>query len=251
MRPVVKHTMSYDRHQEVVHVVRVRMEVECLAGGQPDQGRKAWRRAGMALPEYRAMDEQKLIAAARRGDVEAFNELVLIHQGVMYNVAYRLLGDGEAAADATQEAVISAFKALRGFRGRSLKGWLLQIVISRCWDEMGSHRCYPTHHIYDDPLEADRPPVPAANATPPEEHADRRRLAQVLQQAILSLPPQQRVVVVLSDVQGLSYQEIADALHTSRGTVESRLSQARARLGDALQALLSSSQNSSWILASR
>lgn len=182
------------------------------------------------------MDEQKLIEAARRGDMHAFNELVLIHQSMLYNVAYRLLGDSDAASDATQDAVISAFKAIHGFRGGSLKGWLLRIVTNRCYDELRSRRCHPTSHIDDNPLEADRLPFFVADAESLEDQVDRRRLSQLLRRAILRLPPHQRVVVVLSDLQGLSYQEIADVLHISRGTVKSRLSRARASLRDILQA---------------
>ena len=82
------------------------------------------------------MDEKVLIEAARQGDVASFNRLVLSYQSMVYNLAYRILGDGDAAADATQDAFISAFRGIGKFRGGSFKSWLMRIVTNACYDQL-------------------------------------------------------------------------------------------------------------------
>ncbi len=182
------------------------------------------------------MDEQALIHAARQGSVPAFNQLVLSYQGLAYNVAYRVLGSEDAANDATQDAFVSAFKAMRTFRGGSFKAWLLRIVTNKCYDQLRAKRRRPTTRIDDTEIEADYLGYLTDPGESPDEYVERQALAQVLQRAILALPAHQRTIVVLSDVQGLNYQEIADVLDVSLGTVKSRLSRARASLRDSLQA---------------
>jgi RNA polymerase sigma-70 factor (ECF subfamily) len=180
------------------------------------------------------MDEEALIASARRGDARAFNQLVLLHQGMAYNVAYRILGDPDAAADATQDAFLSAFKAMRQFRGGSFKAWVLRIVTNACYDQLRSKRRRPADSLDDMPVEDDRLEFLRDPAEQPDEYVERRQLNQTIQGGILRLPPEQRMVLVLSDVQGLNYQEIAEATGLSLGTVKSRLSRGRARLRDYL-----------------
>ncbi|HSJ59243.1 MAG TPA: RNA polymerase sigma factor [Anaerolineae bacterium] len=188
----------------------------------------------MAGRNVRAIDEQALVAAARRGDVTTFNELLRIHQDLMFNVAYLLLDDREAAGDAVQAAAVSAFKAVRHFRGDSSRSWLLRIVTHRCYDELRARRRRSTHPAEPRP-EANRlPTLPCARELP-AQHPGRGHQVQLVERAVLTLQPQQRVILILSDVHGLSYQEIAAALQMSRDTVQSRLSQARMQLRDTLQ----------------
>jgi len=178
------------------------------------------------------MDERALIAAARQGDTHAFNQLVLSYQSMVYNLAYRILGDPEAAADASQETFLSAFRAIRRFRGGSFKVWLLRIATNACYDQLRLKQRRPTS-----PLNAlsERSASLIESAEGPEEHALRRELSEVIQRGIQTLPPDQRVTLVLSDVQGMSYKEIAAITKTSLGTVKSRLSRARAKLRDFLE----------------
>ena len=89
------------------------------------------------------MDELALIYAAKQGDLEAFNRLVLAYQDILYNQAYRVLGEQAAADDATQEAFISAYKNLNSYRGGSFRGWLLRIVTNACYDELRGRECRP------------------------------------------------------------------------------------------------------------
>jgi RNA polymerase sigma-70 factor (ECF subfamily) len=182
------------------------------------------------------MDEPTLITAARRGDVRAFNRLVLSYQSLAYNVAFRILGDPDAAADATQEAFLSAFKALRDYRGGSFKAWLLRIVTNACYDHLRFKQRRPStplEELLDEEADGE-PSFFVDQAEGPENHALRRELGEVIQQAILTLPPDQRTTLVLSDIQGLSYDEIAEVTQANLGTVKSRLSRARARLRDHL-----------------
>jgi RNA polymerase sigma-70 factor (ECF subfamily) len=180
------------------------------------------------------MDEVALIASAQGGDVRAFNQLVLLYQSMAYNLAYRILSDSDAAADATQDAFVSAFKAMRKFRGGSFKAWILRIVTNACYDQLRVKQRRPTDSLDDLPVEQDHVAHLRDSAEQPDEYLERQQLGQVIQAGILSLPPDQRVIVVLSDVQGLSYQEIAEVVDLSLGTVKSRLSRARAKLRDYL-----------------
>lgn len=181
------------------------------------------------------MAEGDLVRAAQRGDLDAFNELVLTYQHRLYNLAYRILGDPAAAADATQEALISAYRKLHAFRGGSFLSWLLRIVANRCYDELRRRKRRPTvsWEAFGETDEAN--PALINGGASPEERAERAELSRVLQKGILSLPPDQRVVLVLSDVEGMSYAEIAEAVGIPVGTVKSRLARARARLRDFLQ----------------
>jgi len=182
-----------------------------------------------------AMDEQALVAAARRGDTQAFNKLILTYQTLVYNVAYRMLHDQDAAADATQEAFISAFHAMHNFRGGSFKSWLLRIVTNACYDQLRVVQRRPTSSLEDMLVDPDHSVMLTDVGELPEDYAMRQDLGRAIQQGLDGLPPDQRATVILSDIQGLSYEEIAQATGVSLGTVKSRLSRGRARLRDYLQ----------------
>ena len=181
------------------------------------------------------MDEQVLIAAARRGDAQAFNKLIVTYQTIVYNVAYRILHDADGAADATQEAFLSAFRALGSFRGGSFKAWLLRIVTNACYDQLRAAQRRPTSSLDDLPVDPDHSAMLLDEAESPEEYALRQDLGRAIQAGLDELPPDQRTTLILSDIQGLSYEEIAQATSVSLGTVKSRLSRGRARLRDYLR----------------
>ncbi|MDW8327737.1 MAG: sigma-70 family RNA polymerase sigma factor [Anaerolineales bacterium] len=186
------------------------------------------------------MDEPALIRAAQRGDLDAFNRLVLEYQSLAYNVAYRVLGEEPAAADATQEAFFSAYKHLDSYRGGSFRGWLLRIVTNACYDELRRRKRRPSVSLEDmlttpDGAESESEAVLASSDELPEERVQRRELAAYIQDCLDRLPEEMRMVVVLCDVQGLDYAEIAAVRNIALGTVKSRLSRARARLRDCLQ----------------
>ncbi len=182
------------------------------------------------------MDEVQAIQAAQEGDLPAFNRLVMAYQGMAYNVAYRIVGDADAAADACQEAFISAFQAIKKFRGGSFKSWILRIVTNACYDHLRYRGRRPADSLEEVAENPQHAPKLVSNHEHPEEYALRQELNEVIQLGIETLPADQRVALVLSDVQGFSYQEIADITGVSLGTVKSRLSRARARLRDYLVA---------------
>jgi RNA polymerase sigma-70 factor (ECF subfamily) len=182
------------------------------------------------------MDEKALIASAQKGDLRAFNQLVLHYQGMVYNLAYRILGESDAAADATQDAFLSAYRGIAKFRGGSFKSWLLRIVTNACYDQLRRKQRRPTSSLDDLPVEADHSAYLRDPAERPDQYTERQELHRVIQAGIATLPDEQRVVLVLSDVQGLSYQEISQVAGMSLGTVKSRLSRGRAKLRDHLQA---------------
>ena len=186
------------------------------------------------------MDEPALIQSAQRGDIDAFNSLVLVYQSQVYNVAYRILGEQPAAADATQEAFISAYKSIGRYRGGSFKSWLLRTVTNACYDALRYSKRRPATSLDalgDDPDAEDSAGYEefiAADQESPAEAAERSELRRAIAAGVRQLPPDQRITFVLSDVQGMTYEEIADAMQASLGTVKSRLSRARARLRDYL-----------------
>ena len=185
------------------------------------------------------MDEASLIASAQRGNLDAFNELVLAYQDRVYNLAYRIMGDPASAADAVQEAFISACQHIDGFRGQypsSFKSWLMRIVSNACYDELRRRKRHPIISFEDFEVAEEANPALISGRERPEEHAEREEMARVIQDGIQTLPPDQRVTLVLSDVQGFSYQEIAKATDVPLGTVKSRLARARAKLRDYLRA---------------
>ena len=164
------------------------------------------------------MDEASLIAAAQQGRVDAFNDLVLAYQQQVYNLACRILGDPASAADATQEAFISAFQSLARFRGGSFKSYLMRIVTNGCYDELRRRKRRPTTSLEDfGEMDEEANPALINGHERPEEYAERQEMAHVIQVGIEMLPPDQRIALVLSDVQGLSYQEIAEATDLSLG----------------------------------
>jgi RNA polymerase sigma factor (sigma-70 family) len=179
------------------------------------------------------MDEDELIARAVAGDGEAFNELVRRYQGMAYNVAYRILGNAQDAADATQEAFLSAYRAVGRFRRGSFKSWLMRIVTNACYDCLRRVRRYPATSL-DSGEDADWHECLADPGESPEAMAERQDLSRQVQRALAALPPRQRVVVVLSDIQGLGYAEIAQILRVPVGTVRSRLSRGRCALRERL-----------------
>jgi len=179
--------------------------------------------------------DETLIQAAGRGDLEAFNSLVLRYQDRVYNLAYRILGDQAGAEDATQDAFILAYRHIRTFHTGSFYAWLYRIVTNVCYDALRYHKRRPAASLTglghdDDDAEFDIP----AHDDGPETIVQRHELAAVLQWHIAALPIDQRMVLVLSDVQGLSDKEIADITHSNIGTVKSRLSRARAKLRQSL-----------------
>jgi RNA polymerase sigma-70 factor, ECF subfamily len=185
------------------------------------------------------MDEPALIRNAQHGDLDAFNTLVLSYQAIVYNTALRILGDDAMAADASQEAFLSAFRALGAYRGGSFRAWLLRTVTNACYDELRRKRRHPTTPLEPENEageELDSPHWLTDPGGSPEENLDQAELEHAIQHCLESLPTDFRAVVVLADIQGLDYSEVASAVKKPLGTIKSRLARARLRLRECLQA---------------
>lgn len=184
------------------------------------------------------MDEQALIFDAQNGSLDAFNTLILHYQDSVFNTALRILGDNDAAADAAQDAFISAFKSIKSFRGGSFKAWLMRTVTNACYDELRRRKRRPTTPLEpdtDDGEEMDSPRWLADPNMTPDQVAEADELEHAIQHCLDNLPVDFKTVVVMADIQGMDYLEVASAVHVPLGTVKSRLARARLRLQECLQ----------------
>jgi RNA polymerase sigma-70 factor (ECF subfamily) len=179
-------------------------------------------------------DDPAFIARLRQGDARAFEELVRAHQHRVYGVALRMLGSAAEAEEAAQEAFLRAHGALPQFRGDArLATWLYAIVSRLCLTRLASSERRAVRQGEEGLLRL-RHPGPG-----PESAAEQGELDAALHRAIAELPDDRRMVVVLRDLQGLSYEEVAQALGLELGTVRSRLHRARMDLKGKLERFLS------------
>jgi len=185
------------------------------------------------------MNEESLISDAKQGDLQAFNRLVLAYQDQVFNVAYRILSDANAAEDAAQNTFLTAFRKLHTFRGGSFKSWILTIVTHTCYDELRLLKRRPTTPLepvmQETDEEFDSPAWLASDDPSPEENSVQNELEQAIQHCLDELPDDFRAVVVLVDVEGLDYQSVSEVAHKPIGTVKSRLARARLKMRDCLQ----------------
>lgn len=181
--------------------------------------------------------ERTLIARGQEGDRAAFNALVEKYQSAAYALALRMLGDPDTAADVTQEAFFSAYRALATFHGSSFRAWLLRIVSNGCYDVFRARGRQPVTSLeamleHDDSSSSDSrlPSTMVDRSWNPEETAIRGETISTIEAALLLLPSEQRLAVVLCDIQGMAYEEVARIMETPLGTVKSRIARARAQL---------------------
>ena len=185
--------------------------------------------------------ELNLIARSKAGDVQAFNLLVERYEQSVYAVCFRMLGDTDAA-DATQETFLSAFRGIQGYRGGSFIAWLLRIVRNECFDQLRARKRRPHVSLTgvangtdagDQRVVTREVPDPGEA---PDTHVLRAELMGEIQRRLAELPADQRLAIILSDIEGYNHEEIVAATGWRPGTLKSRLSRGRARLRDALRA---------------
>lgn len=184
------------------------------------------------------MDETALIASAQRGELDAFNTLILHYQDAVFNTAVRILGDDDMAQDASQEAFISAFQSIKSFRGGSFKAWILRTVTNACLDELRRQKRRPTTPLEpetSDGDEIDSPKWLADKSMTPAQKAEADELEHAIQHCLDALPSEFRTAVVLADLQGMDYAEVATASKVPIGTIKSRIARARLRLRECLR----------------
>jgi RNA polymerase sigma-70 factor, ECF subfamily len=187
-------------------------------------------------PVDETAEDERLIAAAQQGDLDAFNRIVDRHQRAVFNVCLRLLRDVALAEDATQDTFLRAWAAVDRFHGGAVRPWLLRIATNRAYDLLRVRARRPTDSL-DLELEevAPRWTSQAAPAESPDAFAVRTELSLALDQALATLPDDQRLAIILTDVHGYGYDEAAAITGVALGTVKSRVSRGRARLREELQ----------------
>lgn len=174
--------------------------------------------------------EAACVARARAGDLDAFNQLVDLHQRSVFALCVRMIGDAAAAEDAAQDAFISAYRNIASFRGENFRAWLMRITANACTDELRRRRRRPSVSLeapapgHDEPLD-----FPDA-AAGPEALALSAEAQTRVQEALARLPADQRLAVVLCDIEGYAYEEIAEVMRVSLGTVKSRIARGREKL---------------------
>ena len=205
---------------------------------------EAMRQAFVRLWMEGPMDEQALIRRCQAGEMAAFEELLGQYEGLVYNLVHRYFGNAAEAADVAQEALVKIFRRVIEFKGRSsFKTWVYRVVTNVCLDSL--RRCRKTVLSLDE-LEQDgrsRACVPTM-APGPESLLEQAELRTLLQEIIRTLSSDHRIVLILRDVEGLAYEEIAAILGCSLGTVKSRLARAREALR---RAFLTSPQTAGWM----
>lgn len=180
-------------------------------------------------------EDESILAACRRGEISAFEQLVLRHQKAMYNVAYRISGNEADAAEIVQEAFLSAWRKIKEFRGDSkLSTWLISITVNQARTRWQQNRQKSSRET---PLEIGdddgRPPLqPASSEASPLELLEREQLGKILERCIKALDEAFREVMVLRDIREMAYDEVSAALGIREGTVKSRLFRAREAVRD-------------------
>ncbi len=178
----------------------------------------------------RTTDEQ-LVSLSRDGSLDAFNSLVERYQSAVYTLCLRLLGNAEAAEDATQETFLSAYRALHSFAGSNLRSWLLRIAANESKDELRRRKRKDVAGSLNEIFDAMDAPIEIPGGDPSGEVVvEQRELAAALQAALLSIPFDQRRAVLLCDYYGFHYEEVAAMTNSSIGTVKSRIHRGRERL---------------------
>jgi RNA polymerase sigma-70 factor, ECF subfamily len=184
-----------------------------------------------------AESESALVVKAQNGDLEAFNELVLRYQQLVYNVTLSILGDPDAAEDATQQTFVLAFQHIGAFRGGSFRCWLLRTATHTCCDYLRAikrRRTVPLFPHDDNGNEIECPLWIADPHPSPEAKLELDEMAQAIYRRLDELPRSYRSVITLIDLNGIDYDEAAHALNIPLGTVKSRLARARLQIRDGL-----------------
>jgi RNA polymerase sigma-70 factor (ECF subfamily) len=200
------------------------------SGTDPDSDRGAAARRPADEPGQGI--DVALVEQALRGELDAFNELVLRHQDHLFALVYRLVPDRDQAADAVQEAFFSAYRNLASFRGGSVRSWLGKIAVNAAMDIQRSRRRRPSNPYPE--LEDESWQPPADETEEPETRTLTVERSRALAAALKALPFEQRNCIVLFDVNGYDYSEIAAIMGVEVGTVKSRIHRGRLTLRTAL-----------------
>lgn len=184
--------------------------------------------------------DEELVSRSRAGDRHAFGELVLRHQDRIFRLCLRMLSDKQRAEELTQEAFISAWRGLPGFRAETpFAGWVTRIAVNRC----KNHRLYRTRRAFgrhesieNSALDDDKPTLQLVHGGPdPDASTHQHQAGSLVTEALAGIDPSLRAIILLRDMEDLDYEEISSILEIPRGTVKSRLHRARTALAKVLR----------------
>ena len=179
------------------------------------------------------LQEKDLIRKAKQGDMLAFEELILKHEKIVYNLAFRMMNHSEDAMDISQEVFLKAYRSLSNFDERSaFSTWLYRITHNTCIDEIRKRKGKQTYSLEED-LESEDGSMQrqvADDGDTPEESLMRKEQKSEILRALDTLSEEHKAAIILRDVKGMSYEEIAEILELSLGTVKSRINRARNQL---------------------
>ena len=183
-------------------------------------------------------DEQTLIHLAQQGDLDAFNQLVLTYQDLVYRQTYWILGEEEAAEDAAQEAFFRAYQKFYTYKGPAFRPWILRIATNYCLDQIRTSKChpiFPLNKIFKDSQEEDENSGWLLGPNPlPEQIVERAELTAMINQSLMKLRLIYRLPIILSDIQEMNYQEAAQVMGLPLGTFKSRLFRGRLQFIEAI-----------------
>ncbi|MDQ2085267.1 sigma-70 family RNA polymerase sigma factor [Herbivorax sp. ANBcel31] len=184
------------------------------------------------------MSEKELIEQAKSGSIEAFEQLIEKCQKKVFNIAFKMMGNYEDASELAQEAFIKAYKSIKKFKGDSLfSTWIYRITTNVCLDELRKRKNKKVISL-DEYIKYDGEEIKrqVKDESPgPEKVFEKREIKNIMKKCIDSLPIEYKTVVVLRDIQGFSYEEIAKIIKCPEGTVKSRINRARKALKDILK----------------
>jgi RNA polymerase sigma-70 factor (ECF subfamily) len=178
--------------------------------------------------------DDDLAARAKSGELDAFNLLVERYQRPVYGLCLRMLSSAAQAEDAAQDAMISAWRGLGGYRGGSFQAWILRIAGNQCRDELRKRKRRPQDSLDSMMENQGEAAAGPAKVRGPEDQSLDSETARVILAGLSTLPHDQKQAILLCDVHGLAYDEVAATMNSSVGTVKSRISRGRARLRDYL-----------------
>jgi RNA polymerase sigma-70 factor (ECF subfamily) len=218
----------------VDEIADVPMPAERDSGAEATESRETAAPSSARRPQDELLHarDRALVEQAVKGDLEAFNEIVRLYQDYLFALVVRVVNDRDSAADAVQEAFFSCYRNLDRFRGDSFRSWLTRIALNAATDVLRYRKRRPADPFPE--WEDDSWQPPADEEASPERQALRRQSARLLAQAMTQITEDQRRAIILFDVEGFDYQEIADMTGVSLGTVKSRIHRGRLALRDIL-----------------
>jgi RNA polymerase sigma-70 factor (ECF subfamily) len=185
--------------------------------------------------------EKEVIDSCKAGDEKAFGKIVLAYQRRVYNIAYRMLGNKEEAKDLAQEVFLSVFESIKNLREEvKFEPWLIQITVNHCrnrWKYLKTRKYFQSDSL-DDPIETEEGRIPRQIENPsdnPETLLEKKMIQDLIQRGLLQLKEEWRELIVLRDLQGLTYEEIGKLFSLPEGTVKSKIHRARMDLKETLE----------------